>query len=415
MWKLRTGKIVLFVYSTLHFCAAAVAAPSINLEASSSPTSYGYGSSLIQAGDGLYYGVSNRGGDSDLGGVFEFNNATGAITNKASFDGANGSFPAAKLTSAGAGLFLGTTPLGGAFGQGGIFEFNSITGALTLKASFAGANGSYPYAELTPAGDGTYYGTTRLGGANDQGAIFKYDSVNNFIALMDSFIGSNGANPQAALTPAGGDLYYGTTGFGGGYGKGGVYKFNARTRNITLINSLNGANGNQSYASLMPAGENLFYGVAYRGGPYDMGGVFEFNGSSGSLLLKGVFNGSNGSYSQSDLVAVGGGFYYGTTGGGSADCSSNVHDQGNVYKFDSSTGIISNMAFFECTNGSKAMSGLTPAGKDQFLGTTPAGGSNRVGSIYSFTSEASVPTPLPILGIAAAFVHSRQLRRRLRP
>ena len=46
---------------------------------------------------------------------------------------------------------------------------------ITLKGSFVGYNGSNPYAALTPAGNGKFYGTTSEGGYNGVGAIFEFD------------------------------------------------------------------------------------------------------------------------------------------------------------------------------------------------------------------------------------------------
>jgi len=39
----------------------------------------------------------------------------------------------------------------------------------------------YPYAALTPAGNGLYYGTTVYGGFNNKGAIFLFDSATGLI------------------------------------------------------------------------------------------------------------------------------------------------------------------------------------------------------------------------------------------
>ena len=138
--------------------------------------------------------------------------AAPGISLQGSFDGAiNGSGPYAALTAAGNGIYYGTTQNGGANGNGAIFKFDSTTGSITLQDSFDGTNGSSPTAALTAAGNGLYYGTTEYGGTSNNGAIFEFDSANGSITLKGSFDGANGSNPYAALTAAGNGLYYGTT------------------------------------------------------------------------------------------------------------------------------------------------------------------------------------------------------------
>jgi hypothetical protein len=88
------------------------------------------------------------------------------------------------------------------------------TPGITLEGSFTGTS-TQPRAALTAAGESLYYGTTYFGGANDQGGVFEFNSTTGSITFKDSFTGANGANPDAALTAAGGSLYYGTTYFGG--------------------------------------------------------------------------------------------------------------------------------------------------------------------------------------------------------
>ena len=151
--------------------------------------------------------------------------AAPAITLKASFEGTNvrGSFAA--LTPAGNGLFYGTTVEGGDNGGGSIFEFDpSGGGSITLKASIF-ADKAASQSALTPAGNGLFYGTTVGGGDNDLGSIFEFDpSGGGSITLKASFDGANGVSPYAALTPAGNGLFYGTTIFGDN-GFGSIFEF----------------------------------------------------------------------------------------------------------------------------------------------------------------------------------------------
>src|ERR1700678_247705 len=46
----------------------------------------------------------------------------------------------------------------------------------TILASFNGANGANPMGALLQTTDGSFYGTTSAGGANNLGTVFKIDS-----------------------------------------------------------------------------------------------------------------------------------------------------------------------------------------------------------------------------------------------
>ena len=238
---------------------------------------------LTAAGNGLYYGTTKIGGAYDQGAIFSFDSATGSITLQGSFaaDGSNGANPYAALTPAGNGLYYGTTFGGGANGQGAIFAFDSATGSITLQGSFAAdrSNGANPYAALTPAGNGLYYGTTYGGGANGagQGAIFAFDPANGSITLQASFDSSNGSGPYAALTAAGNGLYYGTTFYGGANNQGAIFSFDSATGSITILDSFDGSNGADPSAALTAAGNGLYYGTTRFGGANGGGTIFAFD------------------------------------------------------------------------------------------------------------------------------------------
>ena len=65
----------------------------------------------------------------------------------------------------------------------------------------------------------------------------------------------------------------------------------------------------------------------------------------------------------------------------------------------------------EASDGAYPYAALTAAGNGLFYGTTFNGGLYNQGVIFSFSE--SVPGPLPVVGIGAAFGWSRQLRRRV--
>ena len=219
-----------------------------------------------------------------------------ATTRQAFFTGANGAYPAAALTAADRiGLYYGTTATGGEYGQGAIYAFDSITGSISLKGSFTGnTNGAIPFAGLTAADHGLYYGTTYRGGANDQGAIYAFDSANpnpaTSISLKGSFTDTtNGAIPFAALTAAGNGLYYGTTYGGGANGQGAIYAFDSANPNPAKSISLKGSfkdstNGAFPSAALTAAGNGLYYGTTENGGEYGQGAIYAFDANSNSYV-----------------------------------------------------------------------------------------------------------------------------------
>jgi uncharacterized repeat protein (TIGR03803 family) len=239
------------------------------------------------------------------------------ITLKASFaaDRSNGADPWSALTAAGNGIYYGTTRYGGANGAGAIFKFDSATGSITLQESFTGHNGARPHATLTAAGNGIYYSTTEYGGSNDRGSIFKFDSATGSIALQHSFTGPNGSGPRAALTAAGNGIYYGTTYCGGPnlLCSGTIFQFDSATGSFTLQGILPGSNGARPYAALTAAGNGIYYGTTWTGGSNDTGSVFQFDSATGSITLQDSFIGSNGSNPYAALTAAGNGIYYGTT------------------------------------------------------------------------------------------------------
>jgi uncharacterized repeat protein (TIGR03803 family) len=268
-----------------------------------------------------------------------------ATTHQAFFTGANGAYPAAALTAADRiGLYYGTTAYGGEYGHGAIYAFDSITGSISLKGSFTDTtNGAIPFAALTAAGNGLYYGTTYRGGANGQGAIYAFDSANpnpaTSISLKGSFKDStNGAFPSAALTAADRiGLYYGTTATGGEYGQGAIYAFDSANPNPATSISLKGSftgntNGAFPYAGLTAADHGLYYGTTYRGGANDQGAIYAFDSVTGSISLKGSFTDkTNGAFPSAALTAAGNGLYYGTTENGAPN------GQGAIYAFDANS------------------------------------------------------------------------------
>jgi uncharacterized repeat protein (TIGR03803 family) len=81
---------------------------------------------------------------------------------------------------------------------------------LTTLHSFSGTDGSIPYSALVQATNGNFYGTTSLGGANGDGAVFMI-TPSGTLTTLHTFSGTDGNGPYAALVQGADGTFYGTT------------------------------------------------------------------------------------------------------------------------------------------------------------------------------------------------------------
>lgn len=108
------------------------------------------------------------------------------------------------------GNVFGTTPMGtGANFKGSIYKISADTHELTTLYSFSGLDGDSPWAGLIADAEGNLYGTTRFGGANGWGTVFKLSIDSNQLYTLHSFTGgSDGMQPDTRLVAdAAGNLF----------------------------------------------------------------------------------------------------------------------------------------------------------------------------------------------------------------
>jgi uncharacterized repeat protein (TIGR03803 family) len=241
------------------------------------------GGRLSPDGNGKFFGTSYAGGVNGSGSIYEFDpSGSGSITLKASFDAGVSTGPSA-LTPAGDGTFYVTTsPQGAGLSLGSIYQFDPSLGSIILKASFPVGVVS----ALTPAGDGTFYGFIRNYGAYGFGSIYQFDPSLGSITLKASFEGIGARPGGTALTPASDGTFYGTTYFGGANNIGSIYQFDPGSGSITLKASFTGYpnGGDYPFVTMTPAGDGTFYGATTFGGAYDSGSIYQFDPNASSSV-----------------------------------------------------------------------------------------------------------------------------------
>ena len=270
---------------------------------------------LVQGTDGNFYGTTQQGGsNSNSGTVFEIT-PSGALTTLYSFcaqsgcvDGMN---PYAGVIQGVDGNFYGTAYLGGTDGVGTVFQLTP-TGTLTTLHSFCPqsgcADGAEPDAGLVQGSDGNFYGATVSGGTGSkgQGTLFQITPSGSLTTLY-RFCPQNGcadgAYPEGSLVQGSDGSLYGTTYQGGANNQGAVFKLSAPTA-TSLTSSLNPSAYGQSATftatvsspSGTPTGKVTFMtGNATLGGTTLTGGVASLartNISVGTSSITAVYAGN---------------------------------------------------------------------------------------------------------------------------
>lgn len=186
---------------------------------------------LIQASDGNLYGTTDTGGANFYGTVFKIS-LSGTLTTLYNFCSqsgcADGGYPHAGLIQATDGNFYGEAGAGGTRGDGTVFKITP-SGTLTTLHSFSGPDGALPDGGLLQASDGNFYGTTAAGGTNtclfgySCGTVFKI-TPSGTLTTLHTFDGSDGSSPWAGLVRASDGNFYGTTYVGGANNDGTVFR-----------------------------------------------------------------------------------------------------------------------------------------------------------------------------------------------
>lgn len=242
---------------------------------------------LIQTNNGLLFGTTAFGGSGDGGTIFKLApNGSGFAVLKSlqCDDPTNICHPAGTLLQASDGFLYGTSYHGGAHDQGSVFKIATDGSGFALLKSFQCAvtnNGCMPLAGLIQANNGMLYGTTQLGGADDEGTLFKIATDGTNFAIIRSFQcgqATSGCLPVAGVVQLGDGNLYGTTTFDGGNTEGALYRIALDGTNFTVLDlfACNGDDGCKPQAQLTLAHNGYLYSTTSTGGKVGGGTIFRF-------------------------------------------------------------------------------------------------------------------------------------------
>jgi uncharacterized repeat protein (TIGR03803 family) len=379
---------------------------------------------LVLGTDGNFYGstrLGGPGGTQGSGTIFRITPA-GVLTTIRAFTGdgtTKGNGLNGGLVADGQGGFLGTTFGGGAFGVGTVFRRNA-DGTITTLVEFTGKEGAKkgtnPAAGLFKHSDGNFYGTTRAGGASDNGTVFKLTPAGEFTTLVE-FTGTaglkKGAGPAAPLVSGLDGALYGTTERGGAGGFGTLFRLTTDGTFLTRVEftGVSGAKrGTTPSGALLQNADGSFSGTTALGGdpqlddlgepqvPNGSGTVFRLT-VAGDFTSPVLFTGKTGSKPGAiplgGLMRAGAGLTYGTSSQGGAN------GLGTIFRLNAA-GEFTNVYDFKLID---ALKGSNPNGKlveapdGTFYGVAGSGN----GSVFRFKLPADVTTVFQFTGSTGAF------------
>jgi uncharacterized repeat protein (TIGR03803 family) len=316
---------------------------------------------------------------------------------------ADGGDPYASLIRDSAGNLYSTGGYGGTYFAGVVYKVDPKGNETVLYNFTGGADGAYPESPVVLDGAGNLYGTTTQGGSANAGVVFKLDPGGNETVLHNFTGGADGIIPAGGLTLDNAGNLYGTTGQGGIFNDGVVYKID-KTGTETILHTFTGATDDGKYPTYTTVrigpDENL-YGVTQEGGSADQGILYRLS-KSGLTILHNFMGGTTDGCNVVGVPFLDkNGNIYGVT----SSCGTGQY--GTVWKV-SKTGAETVLHNFAggASDGQYPLSGVVLDANGNIYGSTETGGVSDLGTAYRLTQQGGFTLLRSFSGPDGKYVYS---------
>lgn len=277
-------------------------------------------SKLLQGTDGALYGTTHFGGAAGAGVLFKINvdGTAFSVLRNFTHSASDGRNPVGALVEGSDGMLHGVTQFGGLSDAGTIFEISKDGSGFALLRSFsrAGTDAYYPYGELVRASNGKLYGTTFSGGTAGGGVLFEINQDGTGYNVLHNFESGAGSSPATLVTEAQDGLLYGTTQRGGIYGGATAFRIAKDGTGYKVLWNFVASEGMPS--EIIQGTDGRLYGTTGNGGTAGAGSIFKLS-TDGSEFQRVYSFGSApglGANPQAGLIRNAAGQMFGATGTG---------------------------------------------------------------------------------------------------
>ena len=288
-------------------------------------------------------------------------------------------------------------------GPGTVFRLDQA-GKLKVLHSFGGGgdgDGANGTSGVIRDAAGNLYGTTQLGGFDNQGVVFKVSGTGKEKALYRFTGGMDGIGPTAGLVRDGAGNLYGVSYFGGltkgcavtTSGCGTFFKLSPNGKGgwkeTVLYKFKGGSDGAYPYSGLITDANGNFYGATEWGGNSGCGGLgcgtlFEIDSTGKETVLYRFTGGSDGDSPGEQIALDAEGKIYGTANnGGNPACQNG--GCGTVFKLDT-TGKLTVLHAFDGKDGAYPGTLLLDSAGHLYGATWQGGSNSNWGTLFEITS-----------------------------
>jgi uncharacterized repeat protein (TIGR03803 family) len=269
----------------------------------------------------------------------------------------------------------------GGKGFGVIFKTNvDGSGYEPQKYFTSTAPGASAYGGLLQAANGKLYGLTSFGGTYGEGVLFEYDAPNASYVLKYEFDNDHGALPYGTLIQASNNKLYGLASGGGAYYSGVLFEYDIDNGTYNTKYEFDDLTGSVPLGDLFEASNGKLYGLTFAGGTNGSGVLFEYDPVDETYVVKYNFDLSDpelpntGNSPKGNLIELNGKLYGLAQGGASGN--------GVVFEYDLVSEEYTDKLDFD---GNVSLSnGSLVEHNGLFYGLSTYGGSSNAGTIFSY-------------------------------